>query len=413
MTLVQHTVEETRSPQRLPLWTLLALTASGFLTIMLETMPAGILPEMSQGLGVSEAAAGQFVSIYAIGSIVGAIPIISATMGWSRRRLLICALTGYVVTSLVVAVSSSFVLTLGARFIAGVFAGVLWGIVAGVAGRLVSADQRGRALTIALAGTPIALAVGTPAGTLLAGLIGWRFTFGAMAAFAAILIVWVLLALPVLPGQEKGERTPVRRVFTLPGLVPVLVTAVLYVTAHNLFYTYIASFLTPVGMAGAVSAILMVFGVASLLSLAITGVLIDRHLRTLMIISSALFAVAMLVLGFLSNSPIAVYASAAAWGLAFGGAASLLQTAMMNVAGTAVDAAQGVMVTGWNIGIAGGGIIGGALLSSIGTPSLAWATLALLVAALIIVIIGRRHAFPAHRTDPTGDLAPSAVSSGH
>jgi predicted MFS family arabinose efflux permease len=223
----------------------------------------------------------------------------------------------------------------------------------------------------------------------------------------------VLLVLPVLPGQEEGERTPVRRVFTLPGLVPVLVTAVLYVTAHNLFYTYIAAFLAPVGMGGTVSEVLMVFGVASLVSLAITGVLIDGHLRTLMIISSALFALAMLVLGFFAGSPIAVYASAAARGLAFGGAASLLQTAMMNVAGTAVDAAQGVMVTGWNIGTAGGGIIGGALLSSLGSPSLAWATLALLVVALIIVIVGRRHAFPAHRAAPAGDPAPSEVSSGH
>jgi predicted MFS family arabinose efflux permease len=397
MTLVQHRPDETRSPGHLPIWSLLALTASGFLTIMLETMPAGILPEMSQGLGVTESAAGQFVSVYAIGSIVGAIPIISSTMGWSRRRLLVGALTGYVLTSLVVAVSSSFVLTLGARFVAGVFAGVVWGVIAGIAGRLVSADQRGRGLTIALAGTPIALAIGTPAGTLLAGVIGWRFTFVAMAALAAVLIGWVLAALPALPGQEKGERTPIRRVFTLPGLIPVLITAVLYVTAHNILYTYIASFLAPVGMSGAVSAVLMVFGVASLVSLAITGALIDRHLRTLMIISAALFAVAMLALGFLAGSPVAVYASAAAWGLAFGGAASLLQTSMMNVAGTAVDAAQGVMVTGWNIGIAAGGILGGTLLGSLGAPSLGWTTLALLVIALIIVITGRRHAFPPAR----------------
>jgi predicted MFS family arabinose efflux permease len=116
-----------------------------------------------------------------------------------------------------------------------------------------------------------------------------------------------------------------------------------------------------------------------------------------MIISSALFAGAMLALGSLAESPTAIYASAAAWGLAFGGAASLLQTAMTNVAGKAVDAAQGVMVTGWNIGIAGGGIAGGALLSSLGSRSLAWATLALLVIALVIVITGRRHAFPPSR----------------
>jgi predicted MFS family arabinose efflux permease len=392
MTQVQHAPDRTRRSGRLPLGKLLALTAAGFLTIMLETMPAGILPEMSNGLGVTESAAGQFVSIYAIGSILGAIPIISATMGWPRRRLLVSALTGYVVTSLVVAVSSSFVLTLGARFVAGVFAGVLWGIIAGFAGRLVTDAQRGRGLTIALAGTPIALAIGTPAGTLMAGVMGWRLTFVVMAVFAALVIVWVMVALPSLPGQEKGDRTPVSRVFTLPGLIPVLITAVLYVAAHNLLYTYVAPVLATVGLSDSVSAILLVFGVASLLSLVITGALIDRHLRALMISSVVLFAGAMLALGLLSASPAAVVASAAAWGRAVGGAARQQPTA-----GTAVDAAQSVMVTGWNIGIAGGGIVGGVLLTSLGAASLGWATFALLVLALIIVVVARRHAFPLAR----------------
>ncbi|MGY4856370.1 MFS transporter [Cryobacterium sp. AP23] len=411
MTLVEHTPEATQRRPRLPLGSLLALTAAGFLTIMLETMPAGILPQMSAGLGVTESAAGQFVSVYAIGSIVGAIPIITATMGWPRRHLLVAALAGYVVTSLVVAFSSSFVLTLGARFVAGVFAGVLWGIIAGVAGRLVTGAQRGRGLTIALAGTPIALAIGTPAGTLMASVVGWRFTFVAMAVVAGLVIVWAIVVLPALPGQEKGDRTPIRRVFTLPGLVPVLVTAVLYVAAHNLLYTYIAPFLAPVGMGSAVSAVLLVFGVASLLSLVITGALIDRHLRTLMIGSTTLFAVAMLALGFVADSPVAVFASAVAWGLAFGGAASLLQTAMMNVAGTAVDAAQSVMVTGWNIGIAGGGILGGALLSSFGPASLPWATFALVAIALIVVVLGRRHAFTPPAPEPISRAAPPAPRS--
>jgi len=60
-----------------------------------------------------------------------------------------------------------------------------------------------------------------------------------------------------------------------------------------------------------------------------------------------------------------------------------------------VDLVQSVMVTGWNIGIAGGGIIGGLLLSGFGASSLAWATFVLLIAALVIVTAARKHAFPA------------------
>jgi predicted MFS family arabinose efflux permease len=374
---------------------LLALAAAGFITIMLETLPAGILPAMSGDLRVSESAVGQTVTVFAIGSIAGAIPLISATMGWQRRKLLLLAIAGYVVTSVATGVSDNFVLTLIIRFIAGVFAGMLWGILAAYARRMVTPEHRGKAITIALAGTPVALAIGTPAGTLLSGLIGWRFGFGVMALLAALLIVWVLAAVPDFEGQPKGERTPVGRVFSVPGVLPVVVVTLLYVMAHNVLYTYIATFLAPVGLGDSVSAVLLVFGVASLLSIWITGVLIDRHLRALMIASSALFALAALMLGLLANLPVAVFISAGLWGLAFGGAASLLQTAVTDAAGPAADIVQSVMVTGWNVGIAGGGIIGGLLLNGLGAPSLAWATLALLVAALIITLTARRHAFPA------------------
>jgi predicted MFS family arabinose efflux permease len=396
MTQTQHYApDRTQRSGRLPLTGLLALAAAGFITIMLETLPAGILPAMSGDLRVSEAAVGQAVTVFAIGSIAGAIPLISATMGWQRRKLLLLAIAGYVVTSVATGVSENFVLTLVIRFIAGVFAGMLWGILAAYARRMVTPEHRGKAITIALAGTPVALAIGTPAGTLLAGLIGWRFAFGVMAVLAALLIVWVLAAVPDFEGQTKGERTPVGRVFSVPGVLPVVAVTLLYVMAHNVLYTYIASFLAPVGLGDSVSAVLLVFGVASLLSIWITGVLIDRHLRVLMIASSALFALAALTLGLLANLPAAVFISAGLWGLAFGGAASLLQTAVTDAAGPAADIVQSVMVTGWNIGIAGGGIIGGLLLNGLGAPSLAWATLALVVAALIITLAARRHAFPA------------------
>jgi predicted MFS family arabinose efflux permease len=299
------------------------------------------------------------------------------------------------VTSAVTAISDNFALTLVIRFVAGVFAGVLWGMLATYARRMVTPEHRGRAITIALAGTPVALAIGTPAGTLLAGLIGWRFTFGVMALAAVLLILWVLMAVPDFAGQPQSERTPVGRVFSVPGVVPVLIVTLLYVMAHNVLYTYIASFLAPVGLGGSVSAVLLVFGVASLLSTWITGLLIDRHLRILMITSSALFALAVLALGLLAALPAAVFISAGLWGLAFGGAASLLQTAAADAAGSAVDLVQSVMVTGWNIGIAGGGIFGGLLLGGLGASSLAWATFVLLIAALFIVITARKHAFPA------------------
>ncbi|WP_334445182.1 hypothetical protein [Micromonospora sp. CPCC 206060] len=116
-----------------------------------------------------------------------------------------------------------------------------------------------------------------------------------------------------------------------------------FVLAHNILYTYIAPFLAPFGLVDRVDAVLLVFGVVSLLSIWLTGVHIDRHLRPLMIASCALFALATLALGVFAALPWLVFASAAVWGLAFGGAATLLQTASAEAAGAAGDVAQSLL----------------------------------------------------------------------
>ena len=80
MTQPTSTCETATEDRRLPLGGLLALATIGFVTVMTEAMPAGILPAMSADLGVTEAAAGQTVTIYAIGSGVAALPLTAVTI---------------------------------------------------------------------------------------------------------------------------------------------------------------------------------------------------------------------------------------------------------------------------------------------------------------------------------------------
>ncbi|MEU6586603.1 hypothetical protein [Nocardia sp. NPDC046763] len=93
-----------------------------------------------------------------------------------------------------------------------------------------------------------------------------------------------------------------------------------------------------------------------------------------------------------------VFTGVALWGLAFDGAATLLQTALARAAGPHADTAQSLLVIGWNTGIAGGGSIGGLVLARLGSEYLAWIVLALTVTSLTVTISARRHGFPTHRT---------------
>ncbi|MEW5420760.1 MFS transporter [Amorphus sp. 3PC139-8] len=367
---------------------------AAFITILTEALPAGLLPRIGTGLDVSEAAAGQLVTVYAVGSLVAAIPLVTVTQGVRRRPLLLAAIAGFWVANTITAVSGSYGLTLVARFVAGVSAGLLWALAAGYAARMAPEHLKGRAIAVAMAGTPLALSLGVPAGTFLGGAIGWRACFGLISGLTIVLVFWVLAKVPDFAGEPAGGRRSLKRVFTLPGMRPVLFVVLSFVLAHNILYTYVAPFLEAAGMIERTDVVLLVFGVASLVSIWIVGVLIDRHLRELTLISIALFALSSAALWIWSDVPPVIYGAAGVWGLAFGGCATLFQTASAKTAGPAADLAQSMLVTVWNAAIAGGGLLGGVLLDQFGIGAFAPSLLILLAASFAVTLNARPHGFP-------------------
>ncbi|MCP2339951.1 MFS transporter [Actinomadura rupiterrae] len=385
--------------RRLPMSPLLALATAVFITSLTETLPAGLLPAMSAGLGVGESAAGQTVTIYALGTALTAAPLTAATAAWRRKRLLLTTVVGFAVANGVTAISSDYALTMVARFAAGVAAGLAWALLAGYARRMAPPELEGRAIAVAMAGIPVALSLGVPAGTFLGSALGWRTAFWTMTALTVVLVGWIAASVPDFPGRRRAAGTARQRVLGVPGVGPVLFVTLVYVLAHTVLYAYVAAYLDGLGMGGSTDAVLLVFGAASLLSIAIVGARIHRHLRLLSLASVLLVAVATAVLALLSDSHVLVYAAAALWGLGWGGAPTLLQTAAGQAGAKAgeeaADAAQALLVTLWNVAMAAGGIAGGLLLHRFGASALPWTALALLAPVLAAVITSRRHAFPA------------------
>ncbi|WP_426025250.1 MFS transporter [Brevundimonas sp. TSRC1-1] len=373
------------SDDRLPVLGLLGLAAAGFLTILTEALPAGLLFQMSADLAVSEAMVGQLITAYAFGSLIAAIPLTAATRGWRRRPLLMTAVGGFLLVNIITAVSTSYVLTLCARFVAGAFAGLVWTLLAGYASRMAPEHLKGRAIALAMIGTPFALTIGIPAGTLIGGIIGWRPVFIMMSGLSILLVAWIAWCVPDFEGETGGDRASLASVLGRPGLKPVLAATLGFVLAHNILYTYIAPLLDRAGMGGRVDATLLLFGVAAIGSIWMVAVGIDRRLRTLTLASVGLFLVAALMLGAFGQVSWIVLLAVVIWGLGFGGAASLFQTASARIAGEAADVAQSMVVTAWNLAIAGGGLLGGLMLLGGGAGLLPWSCVLLLAAIGLMV----------------------------
>lgn len=379
---------------RLPLSGLFALFTAAFTAVMTELLPAGLLPRMGAGLGVPESRVGFLVTGYAAASFLAAIPLTAALRGVRRRPVLIGALLGFAVCNAVTAVSSSYPLTFGARIVAGAMGGTLWAMLAGYASRMVPPERRGRAIALVLAGITVALAGGIPAGSALASAVGWRAAFAFVAALGLGVAAWVRWKVPDFPGEPASGRTPLPRVAAKPGIAPVLAVTLFLLLGHQAVYTYLAPLTERSGF-GRTGVVLLVFGVATVAGIWAAGALADRHLRASLLGALALIAAALLVLGAAGREPVVLTASVALWGAAFGGAPTLIQTALVDVSGPAdADVATALQATVYNAGIAGGSLTGGVVLDHAGAGALAWTALPLVTGALAVVFLAVRHAFP-------------------
>ncbi|VVE57247.1 Arabinose efflux permease [Pandoraea horticolens] len=375
-----------------------ALMLATFVAAANETVPAGLLPQLADGFNISESWAGQMVTLCALGAGVGAVPLTVLMRRWSRRTVLLVALLGFAVCNAVTAVSTDFTLTLAARFVVGLATGLAWSEIATYARRLVSPSRQGRALAFAMLGVPLALAIGVPAATALGHLIGWRWVFGALAAVALILVGWMRLIVPDVPGTNdtgsgSGARASMIDVLRLPGVRPVLAVVMLWVIAHYTLYTYIAPFLASAGMGDRLAAVLSTFGICTLVGLWGVGLWVDRWLRRLVLLALAGFTIVIVVFGTWPTSWPVLVAGAVLWGLSFSGAPTILQTALGNAAGKHENVAQSMLVTVFNLSFAGSGILGGAVLSTWGAAALPHVLVVLALAALGVAFAARRHGF--------------------
>ncbi|SEE31330.1 Predicted arabinose efflux permease, MFS family [Arthrobacter alpinus] len=393
------TFESTASkrPERersLPVLALVLMALSGFIIIMTETLPAGLLPQLAIEFQVSNGTAGQLITAYALGTVLAAIPTIAMTRSASRKPLLIVGLLGFFVANTLMAISPTLVIALVVRFIAGAFSGLIWGMLAGYARRIAAPEHAGRALAIAMAGTPVALSIGTPLGAWLGSTVGWRWSFAGVSALTVVVVLLVLACVPNAPGQRSDNRVPLGRVLVIPGVAAILGVVFAWMLAHNLLYSYIAPYLDGTGVGLRPDVALFVFGVAALVGIWITGTLIDRSLRRLALVSTASFIVAgALLLTFPASLPVTIVA-VALWGVAFGGAATQLQTAIGDAAGESVDVANAMLTTAFNLAIFGGAAIGALLVDGSGPTALPLAMIALSTFALLAVTFGRKRAFP-------------------
>ncbi|SFS46750.1 MFS transporter [Saccharopolyspora flava] len=380
---------------------LLALAIAAFGIGTTEFVMMGLLPEVASDLQVSIPGAGGYISLYALGVVIGAPALTMLGLRARRKTMLLWMLVLFTAGNLFSAFALNHGTLLAARFISGLPHGAFFGIGAVVAAGLVAADRRGQAISMMFIGLTVANIVGVPIGTQLGHALGWRWAFGLVAVIGVIALAAVAVLVPKQPKPTEVSLRGELRAFRNPQVWIAFAVVVFGFAAIFSFYSYIKPVLTDVTgfSATAVTPLLAVFGVGMTVGTALGGRLADRApLKTLCAGISAL-AVSLAVFALTAQSPIMAPIMVFLIGATGFTAIPSIQARILDQAKEAPALGSASIQSTFNIANSLGAYLGGVVIAAgFGLVSPSWVgALLALVGLSFAVLSGRLDTRPKRR----------------
>ncbi|MFF2371764.1 MFS transporter [Agromyces sp. NPDC058110] len=406
---------------------LLALAIGAFGIGLTEFVIMGLLPDLAADYGVTEAAAGWFISGYALAVAVGAIGLTAAVTRLPRKPVLMGLLGLFIAGNAISALAPTYEAMLAGRIVAALCHGAFFGIGAVLAADLVAPAKRAGAIAIMFTGLTAANVLGVPFGTFLGQQYGWRSTFWVISAIGVVALVGIAVLVPGTRAAGAEEPAPSLRrelgAFRSGQVWLSLTVTVLGFGGMFGAFTYIAYTLTEVSGFAATDVpwLLVLFGAGLVVGNWIGGRLADRSIDGTLLGFIGTLVVVLALLGWLAASPVAVIVLLVLMG-GFGfGTVPALQSRVMRYADQAPTLASGANIAAFNVGNALGAFAGGLAISAgFGYTSPIWVGAIITAAALVVMVVAwataragaphvERADAAARVTTATGSVAASAA----
>lgn len=403
---------------RLPWPSLLVLGGATFTMVTAEMVPTAVLPEMSAGLGVSEAQTGLLVSVWAAVVVVGSFPLVRLTQHLDRRAVIAWSLVALAASVAVTALAPAYPVAVAGRLVGALSVGLLWATTNAYSADLVADRDLARAVAVVLGGATLGTVIGTPIASLVAQGAGWRAAFWGLAVaalVAAVLVRTVVVRPPqpgdtvphdsvpdaatragsstdaagAAPGAQAGPPRGIRPMLAVVGLIALLLVG------HYGTYTYITRLVeAPAShVPGGIGGLLLVFGLASAAGVALAGRFGERTDRAL-VVSAVGTGLGVAGLALVAVHPVVGIGVLVLWGVASGALPPLAQTMILRLAGPRRRALAGALIpVVFNLGIAIGAalasvVVGGGALAAL--PALGAAVIAAAALGLVVTVRRRR-----------------------
>lgn len=344
----------------------LALAMGGFAIGIGEFTIMGLMPNVSQNLGITEPEVGHAISTYALGVVIGA-PILAILGSRLQRRTLLMLLMGlFALGNLATALAPDYHSLLLYRFIAGLPHGAYFGVAALVAASLVPLNQRAQAVSRVIMGLTISLVVGNPLATWLGQTFSWRWAFALVGCLAVLTVVLVCIYLPKQQSQE-AQSNPLSelKAFNKPQVWLALAISAVGFSGMFCVFSYLAPTLLEVTQVSAawIPVALAAFGLGAITGNMVGGWLFDRLQFRSVACLLAWSAVILMLFPFAAHSIWTILPLTFAVGSMISLSAPL-QTHLMDIAAEAQTLAAASNHAAFNIANALGPWLGGLAISA-------------------------------------------------
>lgn len=376
-----------------PPWTAVGVLGLGAFAAGTATfVVAGVLGGLAADLGVSAGAAGLAVTVFAVGSAVGA-PVLGALLAGCRQRaVLVGSLVVFGVANVLTAAAPSLPALLGARVLSALAAAAFVPAAGAAAVAAVPATHRGRALAVVLGGASAAMALGAPLGVLLAAALSWRAAFALVTVLTAV-AVGGLLVVPAGGGRAAAsglrDRLQPLRSRTVTGVLGV---TLLVMAGSNSAYTYVGPLLGPtVGPAG-LALLIAAFGAGGAVGTWCGGTATDRWGSGRTASAAAGLLTAVFVLGpAVATGPVGAVALVLVWGAAGYGFVPPQQHRLVGLDAGPAPLVLALHSSAINLGFAAGSLLGGHVVDA-GAARGLWSVAALCCGAGLVLHAARGSA---------------------
>lgn len=372
---------------------LAGLVLAVFIFNMSEFMPIGLLTDIATDFSISESTAGLIISVYAWAVAALSLPLMLLLKKMEYRRMLLMSVVLFAAFQMASGVSASYWMLMASRLGVAVAHAVFWSIAAPLAVRVVEARYAKVALSMIAAGTSIAMIIGLPVGRVIGIALGWRMTFIVIGAIAIAVIVLLALVFPRVenPGTFTAKNLP--ELFRNRVLVGIYVVIAVYVTGYYTMYSYIEPFLLQTGGMSEtmVTVMLTVIGLAGIVGSAMFSKTYDRARFRFFLLSMTGASVMMLAMRPATSWLAAIVAVCAVMGACHTAFTVAIQNELIRASPSDATAIAMSLFSGiFNVGIAMGSIVGGAItdglsVDSVGAVGFAFSICASVFAAVYLV----------------------------